>query len=412
MLRGFFLTLVFLLNSLSLLHAGAYRVPLEASVYSGASAVAGGVKDASASFYNPAALTLLDAEQIVLVNSGIVAGTEFTGTSFGETGTAKSTANAIIPAFHYANPISEDIVFGFSATMPWGGGISFPKDSIARTTVTNSLLYTPNFSPALGYQLTDKFSIGAGIDFQLFFTEINNVVEAGPLQGKFSNSAFSWSVSWHGGVLYQFTERTRLGLAYRAPMRHLAEGSSTFQQLVGDEELESHDYQVRFDFPAVSTANLYHELNDKWALSTTVEYTQWSIVDELTLEGTALPVPDGDLPSGELDFKDTFRVNGAVYYWIRKNLRMVTVVGYDQTPTKEEHRQLALPESDIVVFNIGFGYYASKALRVDIGYAHPFFSEAKVNNVNVIVPPIEIATVGTGQIRAEVFSLQLTWNVS
>ncbi len=395
----------------SVAHASGVRAPLETGQYVGIGGAAI-ADDATTNYTNAAGLTRIDTEQVVLVGTGVLATTRFEGDiSMGRSAeTGKATANvlAAIPAFHYAMPLTDRIAIGTSVTMPFGGGTDYPEDSIARTTVLKGQMFTPTLTQSVAYRFTDHLSIGAGLDLQLFWSTINNVIEINNRQAAFNNSGTGWDMGWHVGGLYEFTPRTRFGVSYHSGTDQTAYGTSTLEPSELGGELESNDYNVTFNFPAYIVLSGYHEFNDRWAVALNYSYTWWDVYKAITLKDTAI----GDLPPGEQNFSNTWAISGGVYFTLNNKWSFAVGGLRDHTPTNDVDREIAFPESDVWAINVAVRYKMASNMVVDLGYAHPFYEEVDVNNVNVIIEDIvEIRANGVGRLYADALSLQLTWNV-
>src|SRR5579872_1673108 len=115
------------------------------NAYSGKAAVA---DDASTEYFNPAGLTYIKQQEIVLGDIQGRFNGKFTGsTTFNippfvtipQTGFANGSATvAPFPFFYYARPIADKFFFGFGILTPTGIGISVPEDTIVRYVATRA----------------------------------------------------------------------------------------------------------------------------------------------------------------------------------------------------------------------------------------------------------------------------------
>jgi len=60
-------------------------------------------------------------------------------------------------------PVSEWLRLGFSAVAPLGGGVDYGRQFVGRYQATRSVLQGVGLSPSVGYKLTDRLSVGAGV---------------------------------------------------------------------------------------------------------------------------------------------------------------------------------------------------------------------------------------------------------
>ena len=144
--------------------------------------------DASIAFYNPAGMTRIKNQQVVLGGAGVaidfkyqgsVAVTErvFRGTmtnSFPNV-TTQGGNFSFIPALHYVAPLSDTMSFGFSVAVPFGLKTDYGTNTPLRYAATRTAISVVDISPSLAYQVTDKASVGAGVDFQKVWAEFNSI---------------------------------------------------------------------------------------------------------------------------------------------------------------------------------------------------------------------------------------------
>jgi long-chain fatty acid transport protein len=150
--------------------------------HAGRSAVA---EDASTAFYNPAGLVRIKNQQLVLGLDPVVTDIKFHGTvdvntvGLGTVGPVSAPAQGgglnFVPDLNYAAPITDRFVFGFSIVAPFGLKTDYGTTSFTRYASTLTSLQVIDFSPSLGIALTDKFSIGAGVDIERSSAEFDLV---------------------------------------------------------------------------------------------------------------------------------------------------------------------------------------------------------------------------------------------
>jgi long-chain fatty acid transport protein len=389
-------------------------------------------EDASTSTYNPAGLTDIKVPQVVLSAVGIRSKADFSGTStwfsklapgheFPNSGTASGGDKAILPAFHLAAPINDRFVFGFSLTAPFGLATKYATDSILRYEATESDVKVMDFSPSVGIKVNEQLSVGLGVDYEKMDAALNSVAgipAIGPkglqLNDAISNNqASSWAFGWHAGVLYKFTPATRVGLNYASKVKHHLTGTSTLSGPVAN---GSDDLTADVTLPASTTLSMAHELNSNWTLLGSVSYTQWDVVQNITLNNVASidPVKEAltkipvTLP---MSFRNTWRVAAGANYKFNEQWKFRAGLGYDQSPVEAEYRGIRLPDADRIVAAVGAHYQPTKQLGVDVGYTHLFIKDGDINHI-VYMGGQEVHTVGTSKNAADLLGLQLTWNLA
>jgi len=394
-------------------------------------------EDASTAFYNPAGLVRLTAPQLVVSTVGISSKTDFSGKStwslpglpysktFGED-SASGGGFKLVPAFHYALPLNNVAVFGFSVSAPFGLATDYANDSVVRYEATKSDVKTLDISPSIGVKVNEQLSLGAGVDLQRLEATLNStagipvinpvtrrpVVPVQLVDANITNVGSDWAFGWHAGALYQFNPSTRVGINYAAKVKHHLKGTSTFTSPVVS--FESNDLNADINLPASTTLSAYHDLNQQWAVLASVVYTQWSSIEKIALNnvqsinaaGQPITIP-ASLPE---NFRDTWRVALGTNYKLNEQWLLRAGVGYDQTPVNAHDRGVRLPDGDRIAVAVGSHYQATKALGLDVGYTHLFIKDGEINHANTTGSQ-RVETVGTSKNSADLLGLQLTWSI-
>ncbi|QLH43550.1 MAG: outer membrane protein transport protein [Coxiellaceae bacterium] len=349
--------------------------------------------DASTEFYNPAGMTLLDNPQFVVggtlidvgLTSDVTSASSTTSINLGPLGTTTTTSNitgnsstnpggiVAIPEFHYVYPYNHYWAIGFGVTTPYGLSVDYPQESLNRFIATKSFVGTVNFGPTVALQLLTPLSVGGGLDVQYIDATLNQMVLPflTDLQGDpFTNEGDDWAVGWHAGLLYQFTCDTRVGASYHSQMHYTVNGDSTITTSSG---AETGTFTSDVTLPDYADLSFYHDFNTKWAVLASLDYTHWSVLQNITANfagNIANSVQETNIP---LLFEDTYRVSLGLNYRPIRRLLLRTGVAYDQSPVKNSQtRTFRIPDSDRYWVGLGGQYVINKKFTLDAGYTHLF----------------------------------------
>lgn len=378
-------------------------------------------EDASTAFYNPAGLVRITTPQLVLSGVGLKTKSDFSGTSrtaiplpYPTSGSVNGGGFKLVPAFHYALPLNERVVFGFSMTAPFGLATDYDTHSVIRYEATKSEVKTLDLSPSLGVKINEQLSVGAGLNLQKLDAALNSTIPltvrdpknpkkiVGLQDGQIINKAESWALGWHAGALYQLTPSTRFGINYASQVKHHLTGTSRIN-ILNHDIVSSDALSSDITLPPVTTVSAYHALNEQWALLGSVVYTQWKKIENITLNNLPAGINKVILPE---NFRNTWRVAVGTNYKFNEQWLFRAGVGYDQTPVNDHDRGVRLPDGDRIGAAIGAHYQPSKALGIDMGYTHLFIKDGAINhNLN------NVHTVGTVKSAADLVGLQLTWSM-
>jgi long-chain fatty acid transport protein len=411
--------------------------------------------DASTTFYNPAGLVHMKNQQLVIGDVGVFSDLKYRGTdsvflkpvnyptaipiaSAQNTNiVAQGGAFSQIPNFYYALPITPSIGLGLSLNAPFGLRTVYGRDTALRYAATKSDIEVVDLSPAIGVRVYKGLSLGAGFDMQRMAAEFDQMAMAGTGTDSYStNKGWSTAYGFHLGALYElpFASETRIGLTYNSQIVHHIRGTSRFTGPLANLALDiplgepatiySGEANAHLTLPPYTTLSGFHQVNPKWAVMGSVIYTQWSVIQNLTLQDIAaadalltpfgiMPVPSTtvtvNLPT---HYRNAWNFSVGSEYYVNDKVTLRGGVGYDQTPVKNYYRDVRIPDSNRYAIALGTHFQATKTIGVDLGWTHLFMvGQARIN------PPVEttggqvVQTNGNLQGSADVFGAQLTWDI-
>lgn len=406
-------------SGFALLEQSASRL---GTAFSGTAAAA---DDASTIFYNPAGMAKLTGSELLVVASGVLIGSEFRngnsqaalGQPLGGDGGDAGDWNAV-PAGYFAMPINEQLAVGLGVNAPFGLKLEYDDGWMGRFQALNSEIQTYNFNPSLSWRVNERLSFGIGANYQRIQAELTNavnytavvaqglqgLVEAGQLapgdvpglvaanaglEGFTAVRGDDSSWGWNAGVLYEFSDDTRVGLSYRSTVDYTLEGSVRFRpatstNLVGagiiaaasapGGPLATGPASVDLKLPDIATASLYHRMGQV-ELTADIAWTGWSSIQELRIvrdTGQVLSVTPER-------WEDTWRYAVGATYQLNEQWKLRGGVAYDETNVPNSTRTARLPDSDRTWVAIGAQWNPGNSWVVDVGYAHLFAKDARMN---------------------------------
>jgi long-chain fatty acid transport protein len=379
--------------------------------------------DASTAYNNPAGLTYLQRQQLVIAETGITTHTVFNGSATspglgagGETavsGKATSSFSGLIPAAYYAYPITDKLVAGFNMTAPYGLGNSYSDTGVTRYDLTYAKLIAVDIGPSVGYKITDDFSAGFGVDALYMGLKQKLMVRTQPYtpDDSLGQSELSgWGYGWHGGLLYQINPQTRVGLSYHSGIvDHTTGNSKAYVSSAGvlpAGRSVANNTQATFHLPPMTTLSVYRNLTPAWTLMGSVDYTQWSVFKNEHILNLATPVGPTTVNIPQ-NYRNTWHYALGTSYQLNSKWLLRTGMDYDQTATNDTDRTMQVPTGDRIGAGIGAHYQASKDIGIDAGYYHAFFKKQRINNVS----PTGNTLTGTSVTVGDIAALQLNWNI-
>lgn len=363
------------------------------TAYSGTAAWAA---DASTNFYNPAGLTRIKDKQVVASGTLIWGNFDFNATrsnvpfvaGIPVSGDQSVDAGGLlnVPALHYAARLTDDWVFGFTVTAPFGLNTDYDDDTVMRYTATYSDLKTIDIIPSLAWKATDWLSVAAGPDF-LFADaslDVKTSANGGAIAGDGfqKNRARDWAFGWHAGFLVDFNDdHSRVGLQYRSRFKVKAEGDSRSLSPAGSPSagaFTTRQVQAEVTLPETVVLSAYHEITPCWAIMADVAWVRWSRFKELELRYNpqpAAPTPPLDTVTEE-NFQDTWRLALGANFTYSPQWQFRTGIAWDESPVEREFRTARIPDSNRIWLSLGAGYSFNECLHFDLGYSHLFFKDS------------------------------------
>lgn len=400
--------------------------------YAGAAANA---EDASTVWFNPAGMMRLEGNQIVAAGHFIKTSSTFVNQgSTNADGSALTGGNdedafaeALVANLYWVTEINEDMKFGLGINAPFGLVTDYDDTWVGRHHAILSDLKIININPSLAFKINDQLSLGVGLDIMIVDVQLTSAVDFGALLGSpgaadgFADlTADNMDISdlvygFNLGLMYDITDKTRLGLAYRSEVDVDVEGKANFKVPVSAAPILSSGAFVDSGISAAITLpqslsiSVAHEM-DAMTLLADVTWTGWSSFDELRIKYDNPAQPDSVTTE---DWQDTFRYSIGVDWQQSEKLTLRTGIAYDETAVPNaERRTPRIPGNNRTWLSFGGTYIISEAFTVDVGYTHIFISDTKINSTfESSQPALESNLKGTYEdIAADIFSAQLRWN--
>jgi long-chain fatty acid transport protein len=394
------------------------------NAFAGAAAVA---EDASTIYFNPAGMTYIEGTQVVGTLHLINPNAEFNDKNSqpatsrplgGDGGDAGDLA--FVPNFYYKRDLSDTIKFGLGISVPFGLKTEYDKSWIGRFQAVKSEVKTININPSLAFKVNDQLSLGFGLSAMRMEAELTSAVNfGGSGEGYSKVEGDDWGFGFNLGAIYQITNDTRVGLAYRSKVEQHLDGDVKFTRPTGlpaplVAATPNGNVTADLTLPETLSLSMFTSLNDRWDLLADVTWTRWSQFQELRIirdSGTTLAVTPEN-------WDNTMRYSIGINYHYNDQLKLRAGLAYDEEAISDQYRTARIPGNDRKWLTFGLGWQATPMTKLDVGYAHLFISDANINDdQNKPVPnpppasPFSKGTViGDFSGSVDMLSLQVTHN--
>jgi len=371
--------------------AGGYIIPHQtARGLSLSNAMTAGVNDASAVYYNPAALSEVNGDNVLA--SGIYVNVINSVENSGRKSRNKHDDNFLATFFANYHIPGTDLTLGIGTYTPFGLVTEYGSDAFTRFAAVQTQLKTIYVTPALSWNPTNYLSLGAGLSFvhasgvfsrALCLDPISFCTQPLGLEGTVRLTDTADAFAYNIGLLVKPIETLKFGFSYRSRV-NLRFDSATAK--FGGAFLNP---TVKADLspiplPPVINAGLFWQITPNWGAEFVYEYTRWSEFKNFTTTFSPIPifVPlrapilGFQLPQ---DWKNTNTLRFGSFYTLNENWELRGGIAAEQTPIPNKTLNPAIPGADLLTLNAGIGYKWEK-FSVDLGYMAVFYKTRRVTN--------------------------------
>ncbi|MGH8661415.1 MAG: OmpP1/FadL family transporter, partial [Burkholderiales bacterium] len=313
---------------------------------------------------------------------------------------------AYVPNAFFTMAVNPRLSFGLALNVPFGLKTEYENGWRGQATALKSEVKSVNINPSVAFKPSDAVAIGIGASVQAIEAELTNFA-GGAGTSRLTAEDLGWG--WNLGLLIQASPTTRIGAHYRSKIKFGLEGDVTFSGF------PTGNGNVRADLNVPDSASIsVFQTLENWELMGDVTWTGWSSLQQLQVirTSTAATFPFPVIPGAtgstistlQFQWEDTWRYALGVNYKMSPQTKLRFGVAFDETPTNDQFRTARLPDQDRTWVALGVQFRPSKTSTLDVGYAHEFIKDAKINNA--APSPFPGALTGTFKNEADIFSIQ------
>jgi long-chain fatty acid transport protein len=362
--------------------AGGYFLPHQtARGVALSNALTAGVDDPSAVYYNPAALSEVKDNQLLLTGSyiNIINSVENSGHK-----TSNHHPHNVTGSFfgNYRFPAG-DITLGLGVYTPFGLVTSYAR-GFTRFAARETEFKTYYLTPAVSWNPSKFFSVGGGVSFvhasavlsrSLCFVSVPGGCGA---EEKLRIADSANAYSYNAGVLIKPTDAVKIGFSYRGRADlHFDNAKTKVNGAFGPAKAKANVRPI--PLPPVIDAGLFWQINPLWGAEFVYEFQQWSEFNA-TKASFSQPLPPGfstfTLPR---NWKNTSTVRFGSFYRVIPEWELRGGLTLEESPMPNRTLTPSIPGADLLTLNAGFGYKWEKAF-MDFGYQAVFYKTRKVRN--------------------------------
>src|SRR5262245_30450744 len=364
-----FLALVWPLVSLNqMAFAGGYIIPHQTARGLGLSnAMTAGVNDASAVYYNPAALSEVQGDNLLM--SGTYVNLQNSVENSGRKSTNKHDDNFLASFFANYRIPNSDFTLGIGTYAPFGLATEYDKDAFTRFAAIDTELKTIYVTSALSWNPSSYFSVGAGLSFvhasgvfsrALCLDPISGCTQPLGLEGRVRVTDTADAFAYNLGLLVKPTDSLKFGFTYRSRVDlRFDNAEAKFRGAFSTPTVRAYVRPVRL--PPVINSGVFWQIAPSWGVEFVYEYTRWSEFKSLSATFSPIPVflPLGaPVPgfSSPQEWKNTSTLRLGSFYRFDDRWEIRGGIGLEGTPIPNRTLSPAIPGADLFTLNTGVGY--------------------------------------------------------
>lgn len=341
--------------------AGSFAVKENSASAQGASFAGStaGANDVTYIFKNPAALRSVEGFEIGGNLSYIAPSAE------GDTSLLNQSVDpgvdAVVPAFHLGYRINEQFIVGVSVVSPFGLVTEYEDDFVGAADGLQSELLTIVATPVLAVEVTDSFTIAAGVSVMYAAADLTSGVFAGQVDG--------FEVGFTAGALLDVTDSTTLGATFRSSFDLKLEGDA--QDNVGvftGAPGTLFSATAEAELPGLFALGLSQGLTDDVRLLAEFQIQFWSSFDEFSITNDA----NGATLAEVQNYDDALFIAVGLEGDVTEELTLRSGVAFDETPTIDADRSVRVPDADRLWLSLGASYDLTEHMTVDLAYSYIF----------------------------------------
>lgn len=385
---------------------------------------AAGAEDASTIFFNPAGMTYLPDNQLVIAAHAIRPSADFNDNGShhalgilnggGDGGDAGGWA--FVPNFYFARAISENVRIGIGVNAPFGLKTEYDKGWVGRYQALKSDLKTININPSIAFKASDTVSLGFGISAMRAKAELTNAVDFGTLlaipharDGKANLEGDDWGWGWNAGALFQVRPDTRIGLAYRSQVHQTLDGTIKFSNVPAPLAgfFPNGDITAKLTTPDSFSVSAFHQANDRWDVMGDLTWTHWSKFDDLT----AVRPSGTEVTSVPENWENSIRASLGASYRYNEALKARAGIAFDESPVPSKFRTPRIPDNDRYWLSLGANYKCSQNSSLDVGFTHIIVKDPSLNKTtDASVAALRDTIKGDYDNNVNILSVQYTYS--
>ncbi|HHF7163977.1 TPA: outer membrane protein transport protein [Haemophilus influenzae] len=355
-------------------------------------------------------------------------------TKYGSASERNVVPGAFVPNLYFVAPVNDKFALGAGMNVNFGLKSEYGDSYDAGIFGGKTALTAINLNLSGAYRVTEGLSLGLGVNAVYAKAQIErnagiivNNVQDGQVKSALNivvpgtkipsyltskdksvvslQDRAAWGFGWNAGVMYQFNEANRIGLAYHSKVD--IDFTDRTATSLGAKDIETGKTgDLTLTLPDYLELSGFHQLTDKLAVHYSYKYTHWSRLTKLYAS-----YENGKKAfDKELQYSNNSRVALGASYNLDEKLTLRAGIAYDQAASRHQ-RSAAIPDTDRTWYSLGATYKFTPNLSVDLGYAYLKGKKVHFKEVQQAAGGHIITTANyTSQAHANLYGLNLNYS--
>lgn len=316
------------------------------NAYAGSAAVA---DNASTVFFNPAGMAQLGSGiQLSVGVAGVGPSYEYRDNSGVKSG-GDAGGWAAVPNAYVSGQVTKDLFLGLGISAPFGLATEYDAGWVGAAQAIKSEIKTININPSLAYRVSDKVSLGFGLNYQTIDGELTKT----GVTLKADDAAWGWNA----GALFSLSPAMRVGISYRSAIKYTLEGTLNGALPV----------KADVKLPDTFILSVWQQVSDRWEAMGDLSYTRWNSLQSLDV----LRSSNSTLLSSEsFKYQNAWRFAWGAGYKATDKAKLKFGIAFDRTPVRDEYRSARVPDNNRLWLSLGGQWNAGSHGKFDLGYSY------------------------------------------
>jgi len=330
--------------------------------------VAARAQDASVIAGNPAGMTRLDGNQLVVGGQVLYGDVSYELNNPILEGPGNVVGWLPGASAFYSHSISDDLKMGIAMYGNFGLSLDFGNDWAGRYLVKESTLMGLTLQPTVGYRLNSAWSVGAGVGINIgVFSLTRDRLLAGD---EHTEDDTDIAPNAHLGVLFEPSQETRFGLTW------ISEVNYDFDVDAGGTlPLANTSWMLPLEAsvgaPQQAMFSAVQVLDDKWSLLANIGWQDWSSFseNEVTIGNQVI--------ASKLELQDTWHGAVGTQYQMSKETRLNFGVAYDTSMYNDQGKtSFTMPAGETWRFGTGVQQQLNEKASLGVAFEYALIEDS------------------------------------